>query len=82
MSNSFVIHGLWPSRLPCPWDFPGKNTGNVLPFLSPGGLPDPGIEAACPALAGGFFTTEPPGKLFAVLQKQLCYMLENVYNQI
>ena len=32
---------------------------------SPGDLPDPGIEPmslASPALAGGFFTTEPPGK--------------------
>ena len=25
-------------------------------------LPDPGIEPESPALAGGFFTTEPPGK--------------------
>ena len=31
----------------------------------PGDLPDPGIELTSlvsPALAGGFFTTEPPGK--------------------
>ena len=28
----------------------------------PGDLPDPGIEPMSPALAGGFFTTEPPGK--------------------
>ena len=33
-----------------------------LPFPSPGDLPDPGIEPVSPALAGGFFTTEPPGK--------------------
>ena len=33
-----------------------------LPFLSPGDLPDPGIESVSPALAGIFFTTEPPGK--------------------
>ena len=26
-------------------------------------LPNPGIEPEAPALAGGFFTTEPPGKL-------------------
>ena len=26
------------------------------------GLPRPGIESASPALAGEFFTTEPPGK--------------------
>ena len=30
-----------------------------LSFLSPGDLPDPGIKLASPALAGGFFTTEP-----------------------
>ena len=31
-----------------------------VPFLTPGDLPDPGIESvslASPALAGGFFTT-------------------------
>ena len=36
-----------------------------MPFLSPGDLPNPGIEPAAPAppaLAGGFFTTGPPGK--------------------
>ena len=36
-----------------------------LPFLSPGDLPNPGIEPTSlvsPALTGGFFTTEPPGK--------------------
>ena len=33
-----------------------------LPFPSPGHLPEPGIEPASPALAAGFFTTEPPGK--------------------
>ena len=36
-----------------------------LPFPSPGGLPNPGIKLespGSPALAGGFFTTVPPGK--------------------
>ena len=35
-----------------------------LPFPAPGDLPNPGMEAvspASPALAGGFFTTEPAG---------------------
>ena len=31
----------------------------------PGHLPDPRIEPESPALAGGFFTTEPPGKPYA-----------------
>ena len=28
----------------------------------PGDLPDPGIKPVSPALIGGFFTTESPGK--------------------
>ena len=40
-----------------------------LPFLPPGNLRDPKIEPMSLALdsmslAGGFFTTEPPGTLF------------------
>ena len=27
MSDSLQPHGLQPTRLLCPWDFPGKNTG-------------------------------------------------------
>ena len=33
-----------------------------LPFPSPGNLPDPWIKPTLPALAGEFFTTEPPGQ--------------------
>ena len=33
-----------------------------LPFPSAGDLPGPGTEPVSPALAGGFLTTEPPGK--------------------
>ena len=32
-----------------------------LSYPPPGDLSDPGIEPRSPALAGGFFTTEPPG---------------------
>ena len=38
-----------------------------LPCPPPGHLPDPGIKSISlesPALVGGFFTTEPPGKPF------------------
>ena len=40
---------------------PGKNTGAGCHFLPHGNLPNPGIKPASPALAGAFFTTEPPG---------------------
>ena len=43
----------------------------MLPFPSPGDLPDPGIKPASPALAGGFFTTEPPRKTLVLLGVRL-----------
>ena len=33
MSDSFQAHGLWPTILLCPWDFPGKSTGVGCHFL-------------------------------------------------
>ena len=48
------------SRLLCPWDFPGKNTGAGCHFLLQGNVPNPGIGPASPvspALAGGFWAT-------------------------
>ena len=45
--------------------FPRQASWSVLSFPLPGDLPDPGIQPTSPTLAGGFFTTEPPGKLLA-----------------
>ena len=42
--------------------FPRQEYWSGLPFPSPGDLPNPGIEPASPAVADGFFTTEPLGK--------------------
>lgn len=50
---------------PPPWNSPGKEYWIGLPFPVPRDLPNPRIESASlvsPALAGGFFTTAPPGK--------------------
>ena len=49
-----------PTRILCPWDFLGKNTGVGCHALLQGGLPDPEIgpaSLASSSLAGGFFTT-------------------------
>ena len=48
-----------------------------LPFPSPGHLPDPGTELTSPALAGGFFTTEPLEKpnVNMLLLNSLCHLL-------
>ena len=36
MPNSLQLHGPFPTRLLCPWDFPGKNTGVCCHFLLQG----------------------------------------------
>ena len=49
--------------------FPRQEHWSELPCRPPGDLPDPGVEPASPALAGGFFTAEPPGKPSLLVHK-------------
>ena len=42
--------------------FPRQKYWSGLPFLSPGDLPDPGIEPGSPAFQADTLTSEPPGK--------------------
>ena len=42
MSNCCNPHGLQPTKLLCPWDFPGKTTGVGCRFLLQGILPTQG----------------------------------------
>ena len=64
MSNSLQPHGLQPAKLLCPWNFPGKNTGVGCHFPLRVIFPTQGQNSRCAsaALAGGFFSTVPPGK--------------------
>ena len=53
--------------------FSRRECWSGLPFPFPGDLPDPGTEPASPASAGGFLTTEPPGKRFCkIVALQTC----------
>ena len=49
-------------QAPLSMGFSRQEYWSGFPFPSPGDLSDPGIKPTSPALAGGFFTTEPPGK--------------------
>ena len=64
MSDSVRPQRRQPTRLPHPWDSPGKNTGVDCHFLLQGNLPDPGIEPRSPALQADALTSEPPGKQY------------------
>ena len=68
VSNSLWLHGLYVAcQAPLSMGFPRQESWRGLPFLPPGDLPDPEIKPGSPALAGRFFTTEPPGKPFEKL---------------
>ena len=44
VSNSLQPYGLYPTRLLCPWDSPGKNTGTGCHFLLQGIFPTQGLN--------------------------------------
>ena len=49
-------------QAPLSMGFPRQKYWSGLPFPSPGDLLNPRIKPVSPALAGSFFTTEPPAK--------------------
>ena len=51
-----------PHQFPLSMGLSRQEYWSGLPFPPPGELPNPGIKPTSPALAGRFFTTEPPGK--------------------
>ena len=57
-------------QAPLSMGFSRQEYWSGLPFPSPGDLSDPGIESvslAFLALAGGFFTTEPPENCYVLI---------------
>ena len=56
----FVTPWTAACQAPLSMGFSKQEYWSGLPFLSPGELPNPGTKPGSPALAGGFFTTEPP----------------------
>ena len=54
-------------QAPLSMQFPRQEYWSVLPFYSPGDLPDPGMELTSPAWAGGFLTAEPPAKPISII---------------
>ena len=68
-ANIKNISNVFCAQSPLPMEFSNQEYQSEVPFPTPGDLPDPAIEPASPAspaLAGGFFTTVPPGKLLEI----------------
>ena len=62
MSDSLQPCGFATHQAPLSMGFSRLEKWSGLPFPSPGELPDPETKLMSPALAGGFFTAEPPEK--------------------
>ena len=60
--DSFATPWTAARQAPLSMGFSRLEDWSRLSFASPGDLPDPRIQPTSPALAGGFFTTESPGK--------------------
>ena len=64
-SRLFAIPLTGVRQTPLSMEFSRQEHWRGLPFPTPGDLPKPAVELESlesPALAGGFFTTGPPGK--------------------
>ena len=69
-----LFESLWTvaHQAPLSIGFSKQKEWSGLPFPLPEDLPNPGIEPVslgCPALAGRFFTKEPPGKPYVCVCK-------------
>ena len=62
MSNSFVTPWTVARQASLSMGFPRQEYWSVLPFPSPGDLPDPGIKPASPAWQVDSLQPEPQGK--------------------
>ena len=62
-----LCNSMQPCQAPLSMKFPRQEYWSGLPFPFPGDLSDPGMEPPSPALAGGFFTTKPPGEPFTCI---------------
>ena len=63
VSDSLQPQGLYPARLLCPWNSPGKDIGVGCHALLQGIFPTQGSEPEYPTLQVDPLLSEPPGNL-------------------
>ena len=80
VSDSFDTPWTIVCQTPLPMEFPRQEYWSGQLFPTPNNLPDPGIEPTSlvsPALAGGFFTTMPLGKLPYLVERSKCSLAKH-----
>ena len=84
LNHARLIGASWTlaCQAPLPMEFSRQEHWSGVPFPTPRDLPDPGIEPTSlvsPALAGGFFTTGPPGKPKRLAKKSCMPFLNEAF---
>ena len=77
--DSLWPHGLWPTRLLCPWGFSRQEYWRGLPWPPPWDLPDSGIKPKSPALQMDSLPPEPPGSYWCFLTLLLCIWFSEAF---
>ena len=75
----FITSWTITRQTPLSMEFSRKEYWSGLPFPPPGDLPDSGIKLTClvsPALLGGVYTTEAPGKPHCLVQCMVFFILQ------
>ena len=74
VSDSFATPRTVACQAPLSMGFPRQEYWGELPFPPLRDIPNPGFKPGSPVsfvLAGGFFTTEPPGKALSLVYMEL-----------
>ena len=76
MSDSVRPHKRQPTRLPCPWDFPGKNTGVGCHFLLQcmKVKSESEVTQSCLTLCDPMDCSLPGSSIHGIFQGRLLYM--------
>ena len=71
MSNSVRPHRRQPTRLPCPWNFPGKNTGVGCHFLLQCVKSETEVAQLCPTLRNPVDCSLPGSYIHGIFQARV-----------
>ena len=82
MSDSFVTQWTVACQAPLSMGFSRQENWSGLLFPSSGDLSNPEIKLTSPALAGRFFTIEPPGSLIYGLAAKLLQSCQTLCDPI
>ena len=82
MSNSVRLHKWQPTRLPRPWDSPGKNTGVGCHFLLQRmkGKSESEVAQSCPTLCDPMDCSLPGSSVHGIFQARVLEWVAIAFN--